>query len=301
MSAFTISDFMQITFGLVTLVSLVVLSVMRGKNCTKHSLVLAGFAYLLCSCLVMLLADVSRASSLMFFLPIPCCVLAVWYFIPLRKTRREMVNLNVFFSLVVTFIAQPYFPNQGDNHEVDTYLPSYLLKYEWDRVDLREGFPADFVRLDTLNLSAVAQYLDKERQNKVYLVRSYGVPLDSVEAEQMFDLLPAAKIKGVEQRKHSNTKMAAAEIHHLIDSLGVSDSVTMVITSRPDMRFEDPFEKVETAYRQCLDSTLKQIAMEISAFPEVRFIVIGDHEPIYAPKMFQEKFYKRWVPFAVFN
>jgi hypothetical protein len=35
--------------------------------------------------------------------------------------------------------------------------------------------------------------------------------------------------------------------------------------------------------------------------PETRFIVQGDHNPILSPVEFQEKFYKRWVPFVVLN
>jgi hypothetical protein len=34
---------------------------------------------------------------------------------------------------------------------------------------------------------------------------------------------------------------------------------------------------------------------------DVRFVVQGDHEPILAPIEFQQKFYRRWVPYVVLN
>ena len=58
---------------------------------------------------------------------------------------------------------------------------------------------------------------------------------------------------------------------------------------------------VDSVYSAKLRRTLMQIAELARNHPEVRFIVQGDHNPIASPKEFQEKFYKRWVPFIILN
>lgn len=54
-------------------------------------------------------------------------------------------------------------------------------------------------------------------------------------------------------------------------------------------------------YDQKLFNTLQGIADLAKKYPDIRFIVQGDHEPILSPKSFQELFYKRWVPFVILN
>lgn len=58
---------------------------------------------------------------------------------------------------------------------------------------------------------------------------------------------------------------------------------------------------VDSAYSERLVSTLRLVANLAKKHPDVRFVVQGDHNPILAPVEFQEKFYKRWVPFIVLN
>ena len=58
---------------------------------------------------------------------------------------------------------------------------------------------------------------------------------------------------------------------------------------------------VDSIYSTKLKRTLTQIAELAHKYPEVRFIVQGDHNPIASPLEFQEKFYKRWVPFIILN
>ncbi|MBR6832876.1 MAG: hypothetical protein IKM81_05710 [Fibrobacter sp.] len=69
--------------------------------------------------------------------------------------------------------------------------------------------------------------------------------------------------------------------------------------------FKDPYRidaaAVDSAYTERLASTLRLIADLAKRHPDVRFIVQGDHNPILSPLKFQEKFYKRWVPFVVLN
>jgi len=58
---------------------------------------------------------------------------------------------------------------------------------------------------------------------------------------------------------------------------------------------------VDSAYTERLAGTLQLVANLAKKYPDVRFIVQGDHNPILSPLKFQEKFYKRWVPFVVLN
>lgn len=60
-------------------------------------------------------------------------------------------------------------------------------------------------------------------------------------------------------------------------------------------------DNVDSAYTERLYNTLAQIAILASKSPETRFIVQGDHNPILSPIKFQERFYKRWVPFVILN
>ena len=76
-------------------------------------------------------------------------------------------------------------------------------------------------------------------------------------------------------------------------------------TKFPLQGFNDPYridvEAVDSAYTERLAGTLQLIANLAKKHPDVRFIVQGDHNPILSPLKFQEKFYKRWVPFIVLN
>lgn len=98
----------------------------------------------------------------------------------------------------------------------------------------------------------------------------------------------------------------------LLDSLlSVQDSAlrfiawTTLDTKFPLQGFKDPYRidvaAVDSAYTKRLASTLQLIASLAKKHPSVRFIVQGDHNPILSPLKFQEKFYKRWVPFVVLN
>ena len=98
----------------------------------------------------------------------------------------------------------------------------------------------------------------------------------------------------------------------LLDSLlSVQDSAlrfiawTTLDTRFPLQGFKDPYRidvaAVDSAYAERLAGTLQLIANLAKKHPNVRFIVQGDHNPILSPLKFQEKFYKRWVPFVVLN
>ena len=98
----------------------------------------------------------------------------------------------------------------------------------------------------------------------------------------------------------------------LLDSLlNVQDSTlrfiawTTLDTKFPLLGFKDPYgidvAAVDSAYTERLTGSLQLIADLAKKYPNVRFIVQGDHNPILSPLKFQEKFYKRWVPFVVLN
>ncbi|SHL56599.1 hypothetical protein SAMN05720487_11714 [Fibrobacter sp. UWT2] len=80
---------------------------------------------------------------------------------------------------------------------------------------------------------------------------------------------------------------------------------TTLDTKFPLQGFKDPYRidaaAVDSAYTERLAGTLQLIANLAKKHPNVRFIVQGDHNPILSPLKFQEKFYKRWVPFVVLN
>lgn len=98
----------------------------------------------------------------------------------------------------------------------------------------------------------------------------------------------------------------------LLDSLlSVQDSAlrfiawTTLDTKFPLQGFKDPYRievaAVDSAYTKRLAGSLQLVADLAKKHPDVRFIVQGDHNPILSPLKFQEKFYKRWVPFVVLN
>lgn len=98
----------------------------------------------------------------------------------------------------------------------------------------------------------------------------------------------------------------------LLDSLlSVQDSTlrfiawTTLDTKFPLPSFKDPYRidvaAVGSAYTKRLAGSLQLVADLAKKHPDVRFIVQGDHNPILSPLKFQEKFYKRWVPFVALN
>ena len=98
----------------------------------------------------------------------------------------------------------------------------------------------------------------------------------------------------------------------LIDSLlSVSDSAlqfvawTTLDTKFPlqgiDGLYKASIAAVDSAYTERLAGTLQLVVNLAKKHPNVRFIVQGDHNPILSPLKFQEKFYKRWVPFVILN
>ena len=68
----------------------------------------------------------------------------------------------------------------------------------------------------------------------------------------------------------------------------------------PNIYYSD-VNSIDSAYSAKLNSVQGQIAAIARKHPETRFIIQGDHNPILSPIKFQERFYKRWVPYVVLN
>ena len=68
----------------------------------------------------------------------------------------------------------------------------------------------------------------------------------------------------------------------------------------PDIYYSNA-DAIDSAYSFKLHNDLVMIADLARRHPETRFIIQGDHNPILSPIEFQEKFYKRWVPYIVLN
>ncbi|SHH66947.1 hypothetical protein SAMN05720761_12155 [Fibrobacter sp. UWCM] len=68
----------------------------------------------------------------------------------------------------------------------------------------------------------------------------------------------------------------------------------------PDIYYSNA-DAIDSAYSSKLHNDFVVIANLARRHPETRFIIQGDHNPILSPVGFQEKFYKRWVPFIVLN
>lgn len=65
--------------------------------------------------------------------------------------------------------------------------------------------------------------------------------------------------------------------------------------------YQNAASAVDSAYTLYLAQTLDLIAHLAHKHPDTKFIVQGDHNPILSPINFQERFYKRWVPFVILN
>lgn len=102
-----------------------------------------------------------------------------------------------------------------------------------------------------------------------------------------------------------------AEIITKIDSI-LADTVqkhfiawTTTDTKFPIPNFPDIYysnaDAIDSAYSFKLHNVFAMIVDLARQHPETRFIIQGDHNPILSPLEFQEKFYKRWVPFLVLN
>ena len=80
---------------------------------------------------------------------------------------------------------------------------------------------------------------------------------------------------------------------------------TTADTKFPMLEFPEIYytsaDAIDSVYSSKLHSDFIMIADLVRKHPETRFIIQGDHNPILSPVEFQEKFYKRWVPYIILN
>ena len=89
-----------------------------------------------------------------------------------------------------------------------------------------------------------------------------------------------------------------------IDSLlQDSSGIQFIAWTTRDTRFpmQGNAEQVELTYYKRMFNSLAMVKELALRYPNVRFIVQGDHEPLLCPKAFAEQFYRRWVPYIILN
>ena len=109
-----------------------------------------------------------------------------------------------------------------------------------------------------------------------------------------------------EGKQQSDTKIIA-RIDSILADTAQKHFITWTTTDTkfPMSEFPDIYysnaDAIDSAYSYKLHNDFVLIADLARKHPETRFIVQGDHNPILSPVEFQEKFYKRWIPFIVLN
>lgn len=102
-----------------------------------------------------------------------------------------------------------------------------------------------------------------------------------------------------------DSMLAHAERPNFPESDKLFIAFTTHDTKFPLPGFKDPYsgaaDAVDSAYTVRLMGSLHLVADLARKYPNVRFIVLGDHDPILSPLAFQERFYKRWTPYVVLN
>jgi hypothetical protein len=96
-------------------------------------------------------------------------------------------------------------------------------------------------------------------------------------------------------------KNVAAKIDSLLSevTLNSADSTHKII-AWTTLATHFPMKNSSTYYNS-LQQTQSLIISLAKKHPEVRFIVLGDHEPLLCSKAFRTAFYRKWVPFVVLN
>lgn len=115
---------------------------------------------------------------------------------------------------------------------------------------------------------------------------------------------------GFDEAIYGNSQDDNAIAHKIDNILADTTQKHFIAWTTSDTRFPLPGfssihnsdeSAIDFAYTKLLMQTLETIANLARKHPETRFIVQGDHNPILSPIKFQERFYKRWVPFAILN
>lgn len=270
-----------------------------------------------------------KPTSFYGIIPFVMPAIALFILKDIKAVPFKQINLIVFsiiFLHLIFFYTYPInypilsFPILNQVHFQDssknnnrTILKTSLLK-EWKIID---------------STNIVNSFIDTTRSNVIILVESWGIPIDKDEFSKTMDIFNDTEFfRGIHKRNFSSTQKAQMddmelikkhlEDTHTIIQLGktgyfdsvsfksvesildsCSNNCTIALTTN-DTSFpiKGKPEEIFNSYKLKLVGTLSQIKDLIIKYPNVNFIIHGDHEPILSPIEFQEKFYKRWVPFV---
>ena len=122
---------------------------------------------------------------------------------------------------------------------------------------------------------------------------------------QSVDAAPALALADSAMFAKIDSMLALAEHPDFPENDKLFIAFTTRDTKFPLPGFKDPYsgaaDAVDSAYTVRLMGSLHLVADLARKYPNVRFIVQGDHDPILSPLAFQERFYKRWTPYVVLN
>lgn len=96
--------------------------------------------------------------------------------------------------------------------------------------------------------------------------------------------------------------VAVYRISGILNTDSCKQNKCLIVYTTSDTKFpiQGNVNELRRIYDEKLQGTLLLIAGLVREYPETRFIIQGDHEPILSPIEFQKEFYKRWVPFVIF-
>ena len=374
-------DIVRGLFGYEYFALLLLIIFVRGKS-PKQSL--HAFIFVLLCVLLFaiawidlqnLLAIKAQDTSWHSILPLATCGLAIAMVWKIKPFKFNTICFILFVSLILHLAALNYYAAQplAQFPTID-YLERTAPK-PVQRTNIAEDYKSKYIVTDSVTITR--NYIDTTRNNVIFLVESWGVPLDISRFEEQLEVFKGiTKTVGIHNRMYSRTRTAEREdliqswtrdttghrdttflpkvfatnsysttflfggdsfeqqrfryinnigFNHAIygnelddtamiskiDSILADSSQKHFIawttrdTKFPMLEFPDIYnsnaDAIDSVYTQRLAHTLSLIANLAHKYPSTKFIVQGDHNPILSPIKFQERFYKRWIPFVVLN
>lgn len=181
--------------------------------------------------------------------------------------------------------------------------------YSRTRTAEREDLIQTIIR-DSITRKRDTTFLPKTLSNIDYKT-TYLFGGDSLEHQRYKYIKSIGFNEAIYGKGTNNSTIKDVQVISKIDSILANTTQkhfiawTTLDTKFPLAGFSDIYnsnaDAVDSAYSERLKNTLTQIAILAQKHPKTRIIVQGDHNPILSPIQFQERFYKRWVPFVILN
>ena len=195
------------------------------------------------------------------------------------------------------------------NFNTPTVVGIHNRMYSRTKTAEREDLIKAIMR-DSVTRKRDTTFLPKELSNIGYKT-TFLFGGDSLEHQRYKYIKVIGFNKTIYGKDTNNSILNDIQVIRKIDSI-LTDTTqkhfiawTTLDTKFPLAEFSDIYnsnaDAVDSVYTERLINTLAQIANLAQKHPETKFIVQGDHNPILSPMNFQERFYKRWVPFLVLN